>query len=230
MDGSNQPKPAGSDLMVAVAAVMCIALGASVTYWLTHGQPQNGGAGPVAVREGKALNGPKEATVPAPAQPAAAAKPAAEPEMPKSAEGDFMPVTFATLSSYYYEVPGLEEPAATKTPATATPQDQIPEPIKKLNEKKIAVQGFMVPTDLKNGKSQNFLLVKDQSLCCFGRMPRMNEWISVRTKPGKGARVVQDQPITVFGSLSVGEQKDPTGEVLSIYRIEADDVAGPLDL
>lgn len=229
MDNSTPPKPAGSDLMVAVAAVMCIALGASVTYWLTHSQPKNTASAPVAVPEGKSLNA---ATAPTPPSQTAAAAKTTEPEMPKSAEGDFMPVTFATLSSYYYEVPGLEEPVAAKPDKTtdAGAKDQIPQPIKQLNDKKIAVQGYMVPTDLKNGKSQNFLLVKDQSLCCFGRMPRMNEWISVRTKPGKGARVVQDQPITVFGSLSVGEQKDPTGEVLSIYRIEADDVAGPLDL
>jgi len=209
-----------------------------VTYWLTHSGPKEAAA-PVAVREGRSLNAPKSDTAAAPAaQPAAGgtntpaanvAKETAAAVAAKGAEGDFMPVTFTTLSSYYYELPGLDDPAVAGTP-TATPKDQIPEPIKQLNEKKIAIQGFMVPTDLKNGKSQNFLLVKDQSLCCFGRMPRMNEWISVRTKPGNGARVVQDQPITVFGSLSVGEQKDASGEVLSIYRIEADDVAGPLDL
>jgi len=87
----------------------------------------------------------------------------------------------------------------------------------------------MVPIDLKNGKSTKFLLVKDQSLCCFGRMPRMNEWVSVKMKAGKSARVIQDQPVTVFGSLDVGELID-SGEVQSIYRIESEDVAGPLDL
>jgi hypothetical protein len=82
---------------------------------------------------------------------------------------------------------------------------------------------------LKNGKTTRFLLVKDQSLCCFGRMPRMNEWVSVTMKPGKAARVIQDQPVTVFGSIAVGEDMDK-GEVLSIYRVDSEDVAGPLDL
>ena len=49
------------------------------------------------------------------------------------------------------------------------------------------------------------------------------------TAPGQGARAVLDQPITVVGLISVGEVFDK-GELLSIYRMEADDVAGPLDL
>ena len=209
----------GSDLLVAVGAIMCIALGASVTYWLTHGANQNQTA-PLAVVEGKSINAPK--SIGATTGASAAVQPAAAV---KSSDGDYLPLTFGTLSSYYYELPGIEEPA-TKAPS----KDQIPAPIKALNDKRIAVQGFMMPTDLKNGKCTNFMLVKDQSLCCFGRMPRMNEWISVKTRPGKSARAILDQPITVFGSLSVGEQKDSSGEILSIYRVDADDVAGPLDL
>lgn len=184
-----------SDIMIAVGAILCIALGASMTYWMTHKTPA---AAPGAV----ASAGPVKA----------------------AESADFLPVTFTTLSSYYYELPALDEKATKST------KDQIPQPIKDLNTKKIALQGFMVPIDLKNGKSTKFLLVKDQSLCCFGRMPRMNEWVSVHMKPGKAARVIQDQPVTVFGTLSVGEIIE-SGEVQSIYRIDdSEDVAGPLDL
>ena len=147
-----------SDIMIAVGAILCIALGASMTYWMTHKTPA---AAPGAV----ASAGPVKA----------------------AESADFLPVTFTTLSSYYYELPALDEKATKST------KDQIPQPIKDLNTKKIALQGFMVPIDLKNGKSTKFLLVKDQSLCCFGRMPRMNEWVSVHMKPGKAARVIQDQ-------------------------------------
>ncbi len=57
----------------------------------------------------------------------------------------------------------------------------------------------------------------------------MNEWISVRMRPGKSVAVLTDQPITIFGRLSVGELFDHE-DLLSIYRFEAGDVAGPLDL
>ena len=189
-----------ADIMIALGAILCIALGASMTYWLTH---KSTGAGTVT------------STKPPIATPSDS-KPSAE-------NADFLPVTFSTLASYYYELPALEDNA--KKPA----KDQIPQPIKDLNGKKIALQGFMVPIDLKNGKSTKFLLVKDQSLCCFGRMPRMNEWVSVKMKPGKSARVIQDQPVTVFSSIDVGENIE-NGEVLSIYRVDSEDVAGPLDL
>ncbi|HLX63588.1 MAG TPA: DUF3299 domain-containing protein [Planctomycetota bacterium] len=208
----------GSDILIAVGAVVFIALGASVTYWLTQtNKPQQS----VVVNEGAPIDPGKNAA------PAAAAQSQSAPVVPveaKSGDGDFLPVTFSTLSSYYYELPSADDPV-TKT----APKDQIPQPIKSLNGKKVAIQGFMVPTDLKNGKTTRFLLVKDQSLCCFGRMPRMNEWVSVTMKPGKAARVIQDQPVTVFGNIAVGEDMDK-GEVLSIYRVDSEDVAGPLDL
>lgn len=189
-----------ADIMIALGAILCIALGASMTYWLTHKST---------------VSGTTTSSKP-PVATSTDSKPAGE-------NADFLPVTFSTLASYYYELPALEDNA--KKPA----KDQIPQPIKDLNGKKIALQGFMVPIDLKNGKSTKFLLVKDQSLCCFGRMPRMNEWVSVKMKPGKSARVIQDQPVTVFGSLDVGENIE-NGEVLSIYRVDSEDVAGPLDL
>ena len=192
-----------NDIMIAVGAILCIALGASMTYWLTHKAP----AGSTAATASSAKATPTVAS---------ASKPAAE-------NSDFLPVTFSTLSSYYYELPALDEKA------TKVAKDQIPQPIKDLSSKKIALQGFMVPIDLKNGKSTKFLLVKDQSLCCFGRMPRMNEWVSVNMKPGKSARVIQDQPVTVFGNIDVGE-KIESCEVQNIYRIDSEDVAGPLDL
>ena len=37
-----------------------------------------------------------------------------------------------------------------------------------MNKKKVAVQGFMVPFKLEKGATRTFLLVKDQSYCCYG--------------------------------------------------------------
>lgn len=216
---NNSTAGKGSDIMIAVAAVACIALGASVTYWLTQSSRR---IESVVVKEGAPIDPGKGAVVRT-TSTASQQTVAAPAEVPVG-EGDFLPVTFSTLSSYYYEIPNIDDPAA-KT----SPKDQIPQPIKNLNGKKIALQGFMVPTDLKNGKTTRFLLVKDQSLCCFGRMPRMNELVSVRMAAGKAARVIQDQPVTVFGTIDVGEIIDK-GEVESLYRIDSEDVAGPLDL
>ncbi len=181
-----------ADFKVAFGALICIVLGASVSYWIVRAHKKHDIAIPAAS---------------------------------KIETNDPTPLSFTTLSSFMYDIP-----TGGDSSERPTRRDQIPAPIKAFNRKTIAIQGFMVPIDLKNGKTTRFLLVKDQSLCChFGRIPQMNEWISVRMKPNAAAHVIMDQPVTVFGVLEVGELVDH-GEILSIYRMEAEDVAGPLDL
>ena len=50
-----------------------------------------------------------------------------------------------------------------------------------------------------------FILLRNQGLCCFGTVPRMNEWVHVVMEEGKSAPYAMDQPITVFGTLAIGE-------------------------
>lgn len=213
-----------SDIFVAFGVVVCLALGASLTYYLNSmGTPKR------AVRTGPVRGELLTASVQKPADAETGAKaPAATAA--HSSNPDFLSVGFDTLAGYYYELPSNDgETIKLADPQLAQPKEQIPAPIKALNSKKIAVQGFMVPVKIEKGATKQFLLVKDQSLCCFGRMPRMNEWVSVKMSGDRATKFIGDQAVTVFGTISVGEEIEK-GEVLSIYRMEADDVAGPLDL
>jgi len=224
-----------SDIWIAAGVVVCLALGASLTYWLSKA-----GGPPRRTVNASSIQGVllKEARPTETAGAAAAGNPATAPAnlaAPVSSNPDFLSVTFDTLSGFFYEIPNLSETPEVKpaadAPASAKTQkkEQIPAPIKSLGGKKVAVQGFMVPIRIEKGATKSFLLVKDQSLCCYGRMPRMNEWISVKMSGDKSAKFIGDQPVTVFGKLDVGEEIEK-GEVLSIYRMEAEDIAGPLDL
>jgi hypothetical protein len=197
-----------SDIFVGLGVVVCLALGASLTYWLNSVSAPPARTKP-AVAQGTLLSAPVEKSTATP---------------------DVLSVGFDTLGAFYYEIPSADgDTVKLADPQLARPKDQIPAPVKALTGKKVAVQGFMVPVKVEKGATKQFLLVKDQSLCCFGRMPRMNEWVSVKMAGDKSARFIGDQPITVFGTLTVGEEYEK-GEVLSIFRMEADDVAGPLDL
>jgi len=62
----------------------------------------------------------------------------------------------------------------------------------------------MLPTKFKDGRVTEFLLMKDQSGCCFGAMPRINEWIIVKMGAG-GLAPLMDTPLTLVGRLKVGE-------------------------
>jgi len=211
----------GSDLWVAVGVVVCLGLGAGVTYWLTSESHAPVSSASVA------LKGAVMGEVRAPALATQVKDPAlaAEPAVISNAEGEFLTVSFETLASFLYLIPDMDEPlmALEKRPA-----DQIPVPIKELDGKRVAVKGFMVPDGQDSGKIKTFMLVRDQTVCCYGRIPRMNEWISVAMKAGKNTNLIKDQAVTVFGTLHVGEVKE-RGVVLSVYRFDADDVAGPLD-
>jgi hypothetical protein len=216
-----------SDLWIAVGVIGCLALGASATFMLSSSHNAESEAA-------RAKEAPRGAPIVArgtqTAPTASTATASAASAQPIKSDGDYTTVTFDTLSSYYYEVPNLEPSAVQRDAAEGKrPKDQIPAPIRAFDKKKISIQGFMIPIKLEKGATKEFLIVKDQSVCCWGRVPRMNEWVSVRMSGGKTTKFIPDQPVTIFGTLQVSEEIEK-GEVLSIYRLDADDVAGPLDL
>jgi hypothetical protein len=212
----------GSDLWVAAGVVICLGLGAGMTYWLTsEPAPPPPAQASVAPIRGQSMRA-KPTDAKANPTPAAGTTADNAPTEITHGDSDYTSVSFDVLAGYFYMIPDLDKPEAT-------PKDQIPKPIKDYDGKKVAVRGFMVPVSQERGGVKTFLLVRDQSLCCFGRMPRMNEWVSVQMKDNKPTRFISDQVITVFGTIHVGELVEK-GVVLSVYRMDAEEVAGPLDL
>ena len=223
-----------TDIWIALGVIGCLAIGASATFVLSNTRNAETDAARAQMKEvprgAPIVAHPVQATGTTPGSAASAT-------LLKS-DGEFLTLTFDTLGSYYYEIPNLDESAPATGPkmlgsedakANKTQKDQIPAPIHALNGKKVSIQGFMIPIKLEKGATKEFLIVKDQSVCCWGRVPRMNEWVSVRMTKDQTTKFIPDQPVTVFGTLQVGEEI-VKGEVMSIYRLDADDVAGPLDL
>ena len=67
------------------------------------------------------------------------------------------------------------------------------------------------------------LIMKDQSMCCYGAVPKIHEWVSVKMS-GKGVKPVMDQPVTLQGKLHVGEMRE-NGYLTGIYRLEGERMA-----
>ncbi len=136
-------------------------------------------------------------------------------------------VTWDTLAHFAYDAPDIEEEI---DPSLRLKKKKYPVPdfIKQLDGASIAVVGFMIPldTDDTEQKATSFILARTQASCCYGITPKMNEWMFVWMKKGKTAEAIMDLPVTVFGTLSVGEQKKrDTG--WSLYRMVSDRVAVP---
>lgn len=138
----------------------------------------------------------------------------------------FVKVGFDLLAGYNFEL-GQEWVDGTGDPeqASARARALIPPTVGELHQKKVAVRGFLLPLRMDEGLAIEFLLVKDQNLCCYGVLPKINEWINV-TVSGKGVKPVLDQPLTVCGTLEVGDWRE-NGFLVSLYRLKAEKVFGP---
>jgi hypothetical protein len=141
----------------------------------------------------------------------------------KTKNGKFTKLTFSALGSYQYEVPDPDIIRGSADP-TKPPKDQIPAKIKALNGEEVIVVGFMVPIEItREGKVKSFALTVNQTFCCFGVPPAMNEWVMVEMEEGKTAPYTMDIPVAAYGKFAVGEEIED-GYVLSIYRMTSHEV------
>jgi uncharacterized protein len=145
------------------------------------------------------------------------------PKVKTLATDKYVPVSFAELASFQFKVtPEIADANFDPSKATKETGDQIPDSINALNRKSVAVTGFLLPVNLKHGLATEFLLLRNQSACCYGLTPKINEWIIVRTT-GDGVKPTMDVPITAEGMLHVGEQRED-GHLLGIYELDCDRV------
>jgi hypothetical protein len=164
--------------------------------------------------------GPKETTVAA-TTPPAASTPAAVPEV-NPAAADYPAVGFDKLASYNFDVP--DDGPVTNTAVPDKVDDQIPVRVKAYNSQKVCIKGFMLPLKVEDGAVTEFLLLKDQSMCCYGNVPKITEWISVKTK-SKGMKPIMDVPVNIEGTLHVGAMRE-NGYLVGIYHMDGDKMVG----
>ncbi len=149
----------------------------------------------------------------------------AKPVPEKKKIGDYHVLTFDKLAAFKYEVP--DDPITD--PKAILEKNQIPKSIRKFDKQKVAVTGYMLPLKVEDGKITEFLVLRDQSACCFGAVPKINEWISVRMPKGKGVKPVMDVRITFFGVLKVGEVLE-SGYLVGIYEMDGHKLGDPAGL
>ncbi len=143
-------------------------------------------------------------------------------------DGEFLVVGFDRLAAFNYDVPD-DVPAGTNAPVKAAPpKEQIPANVKAFDKQRVALKGFMLPLKVEGGLITELLIMRDQSMCCYGSVPKINEWVSVKMT-GKGVKPIMDQAITLYGKLHVGEIRE-NGYLVGIYQMDGEKVAGPLDL
>ena len=139
---------------------------------------------------------------------------------PAKADG-YQNVGFDKLASYTFTPPEADSTTPDAKPPSGAAQ--IPDRIKALDQQKVAVTGYMLPTKMEGGLVKEFLLVKDPMMCCYGVMPKINEWVVVKMV-GAGVKPLMDIPITFDGKLRVGEMYE-NGYLTGVYLLEGDKMA-----
>jgi hypothetical protein len=133
---------------------------------------------------------------------------------------------FETLSSFPFDVTReMADGSNNLAAASAATREKIPTAVRALDNHLVAIRGFLLPLRMNNGLTIEFLLMRNQNMCCFGSVPKINEWISVQPD-GEGVKPIMDQPITVMGRLRVGEIRE-NGYLVGIYRMKADQIVMP---
>jgi hypothetical protein len=131
-------------------------------------------------------------------------------------------VDFQLLAAYPFNAPNDK---LTAPGAIAEVEKQIPASIKALEGKKVMIRGFLVPIKDVQGRSTEFLIVRDQPTCCYSGMTAITEFVSVKV-PGKGVPSIIDQPVIVQGTLHVGAVME-SGYVLGVYTMDGEKLADP---
>jgi hypothetical protein len=145
-----------------------------------------------------------------------------EPPLPPG----YQRVGFDTLSAFLLEVTSeMADGSTNLAAASAAARTKIPASVQALDDQRVAIRGFLLPLKMNNGRAIEILLMRNQNMCCFGTVPKVNEWIAVAI-PGEGTRPVMDQPVTILGTLHVGDLRE-NGYLVGIYRMEAEKIYWP---
>ncbi|HVY70371.1 MAG TPA: DUF3299 domain-containing protein [Verrucomicrobiae bacterium] len=132
----------------------------------------------------------------------------------------FLAIGFDRLAGFPYVMP--DDLADTNKPASQP--DQIPARVHAFNDKRVSLKGFMLPLKVQNGLVTELLVMRDQSMCCYGAVPKINEWVSVKMVD-KGVKPIMDQPVMLYGKLHVGEMRE-NGYLVGIYQLDGEKMAG----
>lgn len=140
----------------------------------------------------------------------------------KPEHAKFSVVQFEALSDFNYERPRL-----TADGMAAPLPDQIPAEVKAHNGKAACVAGFIQPLDLDDkGKASHFMLMRTQSLCCYGAPLSLQDWIDVKLDGGRRVKPELHVPVFVLGTLEVGEDLSH-GYIASLFRLKAEKILAP---
>ena len=127
-------------------------------------------------------------------------------------------IDFADLAFDDYEVPELRD-SEEAMEAVDFPIDAA-----ELDGRRVTLAGFMLVANFEEKRVTSFMFGRFPPGCCFGAIPRYDEWMIVAADELETDDFSPYEMITVTGRLEVGEALDEEGFVQSLYRLQGEAV------
>ncbi len=104
-----------------------------------------------------------------------------------------------------------------RTPITTETTTWPPE-ILALADREVRLTGYLLPLATEGGRTREFLLMRNQNTCCYGKAAVPTEFVVVHA-PAPGFAVTMDVPVTVRGTLRLAPS-GPAEAPMQLFRID----------
>jgi hypothetical protein len=101
---------------------------------------------------------------------------------------------------------------------------ELPEPVRALEGQHVTIEGYMIPSKWTGTRLREFLLVRDQSACCVGSVPRPGHWVQVRVSSDEGQEFMPYVPVRARGVFGLNRTMPEGGFLTCTYTLECDSV------
>lgn len=101
--------------------------------------------------------------------------------------------------------------------------EDVPQRYRQLNGKRVMVEGEIWAPNSSGPQLRNFELVYSISKCCFSGPPQIQHFVEANVVNG-GTVPYYRGVVRVVGTLHVNVERDPTGKVARVYRMEVEKV------
>jgi len=134
--------------------------------------------------------------------------------------GSLHRISFAHLSLLGADVEGLIDLMFAPDPTEVA--FEFPASIAALDGERVSLVGYQIgleydESDPGNPHLTRFMLVRDFATCCFGGIPRPDEWLDVTV--AEPVPYWLYQPVRVTGALSVGLERQEDALMTSVFQV-----------
>lgn len=138
-----------------------------------------------------------------------------DPERHESGVGAPLPEVDGARVIDFELIAGFDAPRVA-TEAVAA----VPAQIRELDGTRVALAGYMVPTEFADGRVSRYLLARSPLACCYGAQPAPNELVDVLLPDGTTVEHEFFLPVVVVGTFRIVRPELGVTDLYGLYELD----------